>query len=332
MAISSAWIRRRLLGWYDREQRRLPWRNAKAGQGRNRAYRVWVSEIMLQQTQVTTVIPYYQRFLQRFPNAAALAAAPEDDVLALWSGLGYYRRARQLHAAAAIVVSRHLGEFPRERAAAEALPGVGRYTAAAVLSIAYGQPLAAMDANGLRVARRLLGHGPGKAVTPAAAQRALDHWLAPRRAGDFNQALMDLGATVCRPREADCPRCPLRSRCAAPEGVPAPARSASPRRKLALRYGLARRGDAVWLVQRPRDAAQMAAMWELPELAAAAGAQLFSVRHAITTSDITAGVHALATPPPQSAGRWCSAADAARLPLTGLARKILRGAAAQPSA
>ncbi|MGH9480437.1 MAG: A/G-specific adenine glycosylase, partial [Terriglobales bacterium] len=199
MAMEVQWLRRRLLEWYGRERRRLPWRAAPGAAARHsprRAYRVWVSEVMLQQTQVATVIPYYRRFLRRFATVAELAAAGEAEVLAHWSGLGYYRRARQLQAAARLICAQHGGEFPRERGAAEGLPGVGRYTAAAVLSMAYGEPLAAMDANGMRVARRLLG----RVVTPAEAQRALDGWLAPGRAGDFNQAVMDLGATVCRPR------------------------------------------------------------------------------------------------------------------------------------
>lgn len=271
---------------------------------------------MLQQTQVQTVIPYYVRFLQLFPTVAALATADEAAVLAAWSGLGYYRRARHLHLAAALVMERHGGVFPMELAAARALPGVGAYTAGAVLSIAGDQAMPAMDGNALRIVRRL----SGSPLAPAEALRRLQNWISPRRPGEFNQALMDLGALVCRPRAPLCGRCPLRRNCVS-QGRDPLVRRMHRSRELKLEYGLARRGRRVWLRQRHPDAPQLAGMWELPEAGANCGRLLVTVRHTITTSRITAAVYAAVAERP---GAWFSEAQTARLPLTGLARKILR--------
>jgi A/G-specific adenine glycosylase len=203
----------RLLAWYDRNRRDLPWR-ARPGE-RSDPYRVWVSEIMLQQTTVAATIPYYQRFLARFPTVHALAAADVGDALRLWAGLGYYARARNLHACARAVVDRHGGRFPQELEALRALPGIGEYTAAAIAAIAYDACVVPIDGNIERVVARLFAIGEalprGKPVVRRAAER-----LAPKaRAGDFAQALMDLGATLCTPKSPDCPRCPLRADCAA---------------------------------------------------------------------------------------------------------------------
>ena len=304
-----------LLAWYRRHRRDLPWRAAPGADAD--PYRVWVSEVMLQQTRVQAAIPYYQRFLERFPTLAALAAADEADVLALWSGLGYYRRARQLRQAAELVMARHGGVFPMDWAAARALPGVGAYTAGAILSIAGRLPLPAVDGNALRIARRVAG----QPLSLAAAQTLLATWLSPRRPGEFNQALMDLGATVCLPRAPRCPLCPLRRLCRG-QGQ-APASSPAPRlERVELAYVLARRGARVWLVRRRRDAGQLAGMWELPRAAAPRGAPLATLRHSITTRRITATIYAAS--PPAGAGRWMSRGEALSAPLTGLARKILR--------
>ncbi|MGH9480490.1 MAG: A/G-specific adenine glycosylase [Terriglobales bacterium] len=306
---------RQLLAWYRRHRRALPWRAAPGTLVD--PYPVWVSEVMLQQTQVQTVIPYYRRFLCQFPSLAALARAREAEVLAAWSGLGYYRRARQLHQAAGLVMERHSGAFPLEMAAARALPGVGAYTAGAILSIAGAQAVAALDGNALRIVRRLTG----RPLTPPAARQWLERHIPPRRPGDFNQALMDLGALICRPRAPLCGRCPLRRLCVAQgrELPPPPPRRS---RHLASAYSLATRGGRAWLRQRPPDARQLAGMWELPPAGVEPGPHLATVRHAITTTRITAAVHAAprALPP----GRWFTQAQAARAPLTGLARKILR--------
>jgi len=202
---------RALGAWFDAGARDLPWRRDR------RPYAVWLSEIMLQQTRVETVIPYFERFLQRYPDVSALAAAEIDDVLHLWSGLGYYRRARQLHAAAREVTARYGGAFPSEPEALRSLPGVGAYTAGAVASIAYGKRAALVDGNVARVLARLDAvDAPPKST---AAQKRL--WstaarLVPEdRPGRFNEALMELGATVCTPRDPRCDACPIARLCAA---------------------------------------------------------------------------------------------------------------------
>ena len=226
-----------LLAWYDRHRRVLPWRAAKGE--RADPYRVWLSEIMLQQTTVKAVAPYYARFLQRFPTVTALADAPLDDVLKAWAGLGYYARARNLHACARAVAARN-GEFPDTEAELRTLPGIGAYTAAAVAAIAFDRRASPVDGNIERVIARLYAL---KQELPAAkpAIRALAERLTPdRRAGDFAQAMMDLGATICTPKSPACVLCPWMSACVAraqgnPENFP---------RKSEKKTGLLRRGAA----------------------------------------------------------------------------------------
>ena len=204
-------FRRQLLAWYARHQRDLPWRR------NTNAYHVWVSEIMLQQTQVATVEGYFKRFIKTFPSVKSLAAAEERDVLRLWEGLGYYRRARQLHAAARQVVDEHGGRFPQDAQQVQDLPGIGRYTAGAILSIAFDQRQPILEANTIRLWCRLLGYDG--VPTTAAAQRLL--WAAaeaslPRKeVGTFNQALMELGSLVCKPRAPLCGECPVAALCQA---------------------------------------------------------------------------------------------------------------------
>ncbi|HEY6322991.1 MAG TPA: A/G-specific adenine glycosylase [Thermoanaerobaculia bacterium] len=215
MTPSQASLRRDLLSWFDRHRRDLPWRRTRD------PYRIWVSEVMLQQTRVEAVLPYYERFLARFPNVDDLASAPIDEVLALWSGLGYYRRARQLHAAARRIAD--AGEFPRTLDRLLELPGVGSYTAAAVGSIAFGLAVPVLDGNVERVmARRLaLAEDPKRGASRARLVAAAAALLDPSRPGDGNQALMELGATLCLPRQPRCQLCPLRPGCiAAGEGRP----------------------------------------------------------------------------------------------------------------
>jgi A/G-specific adenine glycosylase len=203
-------LRRDLLRWYAAAKRDLPWRRTRD------PYAILVSELMLQQTQVKTALPYYEAFMRRFPDAAVLAGAGEREVLAAWAGLGYYRRARFLQAAARAITGAG-GAFPRSVEGLRALPGVGAYTAAAVGSIAFGLPAAVVDGNVVRVVARLLAmeadptKGPGAARLRAAAQELLD----PRHPGDFNQALMELGAGICSPARPRCTECPLRAHCAA---------------------------------------------------------------------------------------------------------------------
>ncbi|HEY2541333.1 MAG TPA: A/G-specific adenine glycosylase, partial [Stellaceae bacterium] len=202
-----------LLAWYDRHRRDLPWR-APPGSTAD-PYRVWLSEIMLQQTTVVAVAPYFERFVTRWPDVAALAAASLDEVLQEWQGLGYYARARNLHACARVVVERHGGAFPAKPSQLRALPGIGDYTAAAIAAIAFDERVAAVDGNVERVTARLFAVGE---PMPAAKERlrALAAALVPRpRSGDFAQAMMDLGATICTPRRPRCVLCPWRAACAA---------------------------------------------------------------------------------------------------------------------
>ena len=203
-------FQRRLLRWYDANRRDLPWRKTRD------PYRVWLSEIMLQQTRVNAVLDHYRRFLERFPNLEALAAAPLASVLAAWSGLGYYRRARMLHQAAQNVVQTKGAQFPSTSKELLALPGIGRYTAAAIASIAFNEPIAVVDGNVERVLDRLLGRKLKQMEVWAEAQSLLP----PDRPGDFNQAMMELGATVCTPRAPQCLICPAnQSVCHAWRGI-----------------------------------------------------------------------------------------------------------------
>lgn len=205
---------RRVLRWYALHKRSLPWR------GQKDPYAIWVSEIMLQQTRVETVIPYYERWMKRFPDIARLAEASESEVLSTWEGLGYYGRARNLHRAAKQVLEEFGGELPHDLSGLRTLPGIGRYTAGAILSMAFGLDAATLDGNMRRVFARVFDVAePADSSVGAAALWALaEQHLPAGRAGDYNQALMDLGATVCLPRNPNCPICPLRSLCQARAG------------------------------------------------------------------------------------------------------------------
>ncbi|HXZ28337.1 MAG TPA: A/G-specific adenine glycosylase [Terriglobales bacterium] len=309
-------MRAALLAWYGRHRRLLPWRATRD------PYRIWLSEIMLQQTRVNAVLGHYRRFLERFPDVGTLARARASSVLTAWSGLGYYRRARALHAAARVLVRERGGEFPRTAEGWRTLPGVGRYTAAAIASIAFGEPEAVLDGNVQRVLSRLRGgHLSPKEAWGLAAQ-LLDR----ERSGDFNQAMMELGATVCLPGEPECGRCPLARWCRSRGAL---ARAPQPARHQArLAYRLALRDGAVRLRRRPARASLMPGMWELPAArptrAAAHGAGvLLRLRHSITTTDYQVEVRGGAG----GAGhgtRWVPRSRLAHLPLTGLARKILQ--------
>src|SRR5260221_760287 len=203
----------RLLAWYDRHRRTLPWR-AAAGK-RADPYRVWLSEIMLQQTTVATVGYYFRRFLERWPTVDALARAPLDDVLSAWAGLGYYARARNLHACADVVAGRHGGLFPQDDAGLLTLPGVGAYTAAAIRAIAFDQPASAVDGNVERVIARLFAIETPLPDAKAEIKARAAKLVPQERAGDYAQAMMDLGATVCVPRRPRCVICPLMAGCRA---------------------------------------------------------------------------------------------------------------------
>jgi len=305
-------FRRDLLAWYDAHRRDLPWRKD------SNPYRVWVSEIMLQQTRVAAVLGHYARFMKRFPNVAVLARAREQSVLAAWSGLGYYHRARRMHQAAKKIVRDRGGRFPASAEEWMELPGIGRYTAAAIASIAFGEAVAAVDGNVVRVIGRLDGATKGTGSTNSRAQELLDR----SRPGDFNQAMMELGATVCTPRAPKCLLCPVRPWCRTRGEHPKCAQPA--RKSKQLCYALVQKRGSVMLVQRSSNARLMAGMWELPQLREPPERRqpLARLRHSITDTDYQILVF-------QSAGletpnsRWFTGNQWKNLALTGLARKIL---------
>ncbi len=329
-------FRRALLRWYDEHRRDLPWRETRD------PYRIWLSEIMLQQTRVGAVLDHYRIFLERFPNVQALAAASEDDVLAAWSGLGYYRRARMLHHAAQQIVEKHGGCFPQNSEAWLALPGIGRYTAAAIASIAFAEPVAVVDGNVERVLERFVGIN---LTTPQIWQHA-QALLVASRPGDFNQAMMELGATVCVPREPRCPMCPLRKWCATQQSQqsmegraspPGPATNSSRQIKKEVWCVLNQRDGGIRLVQRPKKISLMPGMWELPQSSEPprplpASAQWRTFRHTITVTDYTVHVlrnmplHNVPLPdtPPAAKGKWIAIDRIPQIPITGLTRKILK--------
>lgn len=260
-------LRSRLLAWYDAARRDLPWRASRTG-GPPDTYAVLVSEAMLQQTRVGTVVPYFLRWMRRFPTVGALAAAGEDDVVAAWSGLGYYRRARALHAAARTIVEEHGGTVPLDVEALLALPGVGPYTAGAVASIAGGQAVPAVDGNVVRVLCRLdaVQEDPSRSPVRRALEGRAAALVDPRRPGDWNQALMDLGATVCTPRAPRCGACPWAGPCrgraeGAAEALPraAPKRR---RREEEVRLAVVRHEGRLLMV-RP-STGLLAGTWRLP--------------------------------------------------------------------
>ena len=236
---ARAAFRRALLTWYDANKRDLPWRKNQD------PYRVWLSEIMLQQTRVTAVIEKYNQFLKLFPNVEALAAAPQASVLAAWSGLGYYRRARALHDSARIILQDLGGQFPRTAEAWRELPGIGRYTSAAIASIAFGEKAALVDGNVERVVERLQGR---RLPSPKIWQLA-ESLLSPRRPGDFNQAMMELGATVCIPGEPKCLLCPVAKFCHTQGNLPGGAKSPK-LSKVIVHYALDCSDGKVRLAQR----------------------------------------------------------------------------------
>jgi A/G-specific adenine glycosylase len=316
--MDKAVFRRLLLAWYEKSQRKLPWRGATD------PYHILVSEIMLQQTRVAVVEERYRKFIAQFPSADRLARAKEATVLAAWSGLGYYRRARALHGAAKEVVRR--GSFPRTTPELMELPGVGRYTAAAVASIAFGEPVAVVDGNVKRVIDRIVNH-KAAGSSPIAEKQ---YWeiavqlLDRQSPGDFNQAMMELGALVCLPAQPLCHACPVADMCGARGPTQKAERPA--RRKAEVHYALARRNGSVLLRQRNQQSSLMPGMWELPECKRVNENKfpLLKLRHSITTTDYTVFVHA-GNSKKRSADQWVPLRSVYRLPLTGLTRKIIRG-------
>ncbi len=340
----AALLRRSLLRWYDRNRRNLPWRNTCD------PYRIWLSEVMLQQTRVQAVLSYYDKFLETFPGVAALAAADEPTLLASWSGLGYYSRVRNMRMAAQKINREWGGKFPRNHAEARELPGVGEYTARAVLSIAYRIPLAVVDGNVARVLSRLymlkedFKSGKGRRKFQGLA----DALLAPRRPGDFNQAMMELGAIVCLPGQPRCAVCPLGRMCLAYKQMavnryPPPRRTEKPRERRFVAALICDDVGRCLLVRRPKSAKLMAGFWELPmwELNRASlkplgspgiptklivlGQRIGRVRHAITSNQFDITVHAarLQSGVKLSGSRWVAAKDLDRHPITTITRKAL---------
>jgi len=255
-----------LLDWYDRERRHMPWRVAPGK--RANPYRVWLSEVMLQQTTVKAVIPYFNRFVKRWPTVADLAAADLNDVLAAWAGLGYYSRARNLHACAQEIVARYGGRFPRCETELRELPGIGPYTAAAIAAIAFGEQATPVDGNVERVVSRLFAVRRPLPTSKPELKRLASTLTPVRRAGDFAQALMDLGATICTPRSPSCLMCPLQADCHAnAKGIQPqlPAKLAKPERP--LREGIAflvLREDGAVLLRRRPPTGLLARMMEIP--------------------------------------------------------------------
>jgi A/G-specific adenine glycosylase len=338
-----------LLAWYDRHRRKLPWR-ALEGETPD-PYRVWLSEIMLQQTTVKAVAPYFLRFIARWPTVMALAAAPLDDVLKLWAGLGYYARARNLHACAKAVVESHGARFPAMQAELAALPGIGPYTAAAIAAIAFDAPAAAVDGNVERVVARLFAVEQELPAAKPEIRRFAEQLVPTTRAGDFAQALMDLGATICTPKTPACALCPWTDACAArrrgdAERFPAKA----PKKEGRLRQGaafVAVRADGCVLVRTRPPKGLLGGMTEVPTTpwahdfdvgAALAAAPRFGrttpqwrrlpgvVTHVFTHFPLELVVYVGRVPAGAAApegARWCAHAELAGEAFPNVMRKVL---------
>ncbi len=327
-SIPRARARHRLLDWYRANKREMPWRATSD------PWCILVSEVMLQQTRVSVVIPFYERFVARFPTPASLAAAPEQELLALWSGLGYYSRARNLRLAAAEIA--RLGAFPSTFDVIRQLPGVGDYTAAAISSIAFSLPHAVLDGNVVRVLSRLTAEKEDvqasavRARLKEEAQRLLD----PAHPGDFNQAVMELGATVCLPRNPQCLLCPLRDLCRAralalQDDLPVKSRKREPLRQH-LEFYLLRKNGACLLRQRGVGESRLAGFWELPSTSdlpvASKGALAASFKHSITRHDYTVHVWHAAPVKAPAGFRWIKLSSLDSIPLATIARKAFEAA------
>jgi A/G-specific adenine glycosylase len=319
-----------LLTWFDSHARDLPWRQ------NSDPYRIWVSEIMLQQTRVTAVLDYYARFLALFPSVTDLARSKEPDVLAAWSGLGYYRRARMMHQAAKVVVNEHHGIFPRTAEALRKLPGIGEYTSSAIASIAFGEPVAVVDGNVERVLLRVFPEEGALAPQAKWFRDRAANLLDTQRPGDFNQSMMELGATVCLPQRPLCLHCPVQPFCKTRGEHQAPPPKKMRNRQIA--YALLRRHrrgiTQVLLQQRPLSASLMPGMWELPEVEMLDNDHErveVTLRHAITVTNYRVHVlrfseqeARLRWPTQKNPQQWTKSSELSTLPLTGLTRKVLR--------
>lgn len=340
-------FRRKLLAWYQRHARELEWRRSPD------PYRVWVSEIMLQQTQVATVAAYFPKFMSAFPTIESLASAAEHDVLRLWEGLGYYRRARQLHRAAQIVVREHGGRFPTDRDSVRRLPGIGRYTAGAILSIAFDAREPILEANTIRLLSRLLAYrgDPRQKRGETVLWRLAEELLPKRGSGKLNQALMELGSLVCTPREPNCTSCPVSELCptnrhSLQHVVP---RLKSKPRIEAVREALVvvRRGGKV-LVRQRQSGERWAGLWDFPRFAlespngaaeilkkltettgvvAELAGSLTTLKHGVTRFRITLDCHwadCVSAPRRRAELRWLRPAQLTDYPLSTTGRKVAR--------
>lgn len=342
-AINFAPLQKQLLRWYDANRRDLPWRRTRD------PYAIWISETMLQQTQVATVIPYYERFLKVFPTPAALARAPMDKVLTLWSGLGYYRRAENLKQAAETIARTHAGQIPESYDALRALPGIGDYTAGALMSIAFGKPYPAVDGNARRVLSRLFALSDSRELQAHALG-----FVPEKRPGDFNQALMELGATICTPAAPHCAACPLKDGCASRDN---PSQATIAGAKPALRptrvtwpLAILRQGDKVLLRRRAANGL-LAGLWELPggeqkkhetlrsvlakqlraiDYAKTKPLKIGTLRHAITHRSIRAPIFLMRLTAntnislPSAEWRWIRPAALRRYPVSSMTAKALK--------
>jgi len=336
-------LRLRLLEWYDQNQRDLPWRRTRD------PYAIWVSEIMLQQTRVAVVVERFRAFMERFPTVNSLACAPEQDVLALWSGLGYYRRARMLHKAAQIVVGDLHAVLPTTAEGLNNLPGIGAYTSAAIASIAHDECVAVVDGNVERVLCRLQGWGASERTAHAASKRNVgtfaDAFIEPARPGDFNQALMELGATVCLPRNPHCLACPLAAECCTLGEHKKPVRPAMSSKEVAFALVMRTHRESgfvreeLLLEQRLASNSVMPEMWELPPLRDSevpVQELRMTVRHAIMQINYIVHVRTVSErdfegmTDSQGRRRWVSVNDASGMALTGLTRKVLSRARLLP--
>jgi A/G-specific adenine glycosylase len=353
--LAPAWRRslaRRLMAWFDRTARDLPWRQTRD------LYAIWISEVMLQQTQVATVVPYWNRFLARFPTVSHLAAADEQEVLILWEGLGYYRRARQLHAAARAIAGEHGGDFPSDFAAVRALPGIGRYTAGAILSIGLDQRLPILEANSIRVLSRLTAYEGD--VGSSAGQKRL--WeiaaavLPASRCGTFNQALMELGSEICTPKAPACAACPAAKLCAARqraivERIPRPSAKTKYEDVTEVAVVVKHRGRV--LLRQCQPGERWAGLWDFPRFAKGGAAneeqfnqhvqeqtarltgiaalcrgRVATLKHGVTRFRITLHCYEAAPVLPLkrrsllATARWVAASDLGDYPLSTTGRKI----------
>ncbi len=340
---------RGLLAWYRRSRRDLPWRRTRD------PYALWVAEVMLQQTAVRAVLPHFESFLARFPTVQSLAAAPVEDVLALWSGLGYYHRARNLKRGAQQLVDRHAAAFPRNLPSALAVPGVGLYTASAVLSMAFGQPLAVVDGNVRRVLARVFGLRGTKWRRDAAFYNLASELIDRTSPGEWNQALMELGATLCSPRQPACDACPVAPGCEAhrqgrEESYPAGRARRAPV-SVTVAVAVVERDGGLLLVRRGSRAGVLAGLWELPQtslessgladlgrelaetrgLDVVPGRLIATTRHSITFRRIRVEIYAArlrgSLPEERDCWRFARPDEIGTLPVSSMTHKILRALA-----